>query len=115
MLSFIVDDYLDSDLELVYHELHYIIATLCSPRQVFSLDELKHQCSIIRRFLIHQLKETKKRELDGFKFTACVNLSSSKVEDAQSIDDDCLVCIDKLFISTGFDKPEVCHESNFPL
>ena len=92
---FHVDDDLELDLELVYHELHYIIATVYSPRQVFSLDKLKHQCNIIRQFLIRQLNEAKKRGLDGFKFTVCVNLPSTEAEDAQSIDDDSLVCIDK--------------------
>ncbi|XP_062506410.1 uncharacterized protein LOC134182981 [Corticium candelabrum] len=92
---FHVDDDLELDLELVYHELHYIIATVYSPRQVFSRDELKHQCSIIRQFLIHQLNEAKKRGLDGFKFNVCVYLPSSEAEDTQSIEDDCLVCIDK--------------------
>ena len=92
---FHVDDDLELDLELVYHELHYIIATVYSPRQVFSRDELKRQCSIIRQFLIDQLNEAKKRGLDGFKFNVCVYVPSSEAEDSQSIDDDCLVCIDK--------------------
>ena len=92
---FHVDDDLELDLELVYHELHYIIATVYSPHQVFSGDELKHQCSIIRQFLIHQLNEAKKRGMDGFKFTLCVKPPLTDAEDAKSIDDDSLVCIDK--------------------
>ena len=92
---FHVDDDLELDLELVYHELHYIIATVYSPRQVLPCHELKHQCSIIRQFLIDQLNEAKKRGLDGFKFNVCVYLPSSEAEDSQSIEDDCLVCIDK--------------------
>ncbi|XP_062506405.1 uncharacterized protein LOC134182977 [Corticium candelabrum] len=92
---FHVDDDLELDLELVYHELHYIIATIYSPRQVFSCDELKHQCSIVRHFLIHQLNEAKKRGLDGFKFTVCINPPPTDAEDAKSIDDDSLVCIDQ--------------------
>ena len=92
---FHVDDDLELDLELVYHELRYIIATVYSPCRVLSCHKLKHQCSIIRQFLIHQLNEAKKRGLDGFKFTVCVQTPPTDAEDTQSIDDDSLVCIDK--------------------
>ena len=92
---FHVDDDLELDLELVYHELHYIIATVYSPCKVLSCHKLKHQCSIIRQFLIHQLNEAKRRGLDGFKFTVCVRTPPTDAEDTQSIDDDSLVCIDK--------------------
>ena len=90
---FCVDD--DLDLELVYHERRYIIATVYSLHQEFSRDDLKHQCSIIRHFLIHQLNEAKKRGLDGFQFTVCVKPPPTDAEDAKSIDDDSLVCTDK--------------------
>ena len=113
---FHVNDDLELDLELVYHELHYIIATVCSPRQVLPRHELKHQCSIIRQFLIDQLNEAKKRGLDGFKFTVCVQLPSTGAEDAQSIDDDSLVCIDKYPSQKGLmnQKNERVPREQFP-
>ena len=92
---FHVNDDLELDLELVYHELHYVIATVDSPRRVLPCHELKQQCSIIRQFLIRQLNEVKKRGLDGFKFTVCVKPPPTDAEDAKSIDDNSLVCIDK--------------------
>ena len=96
---FHVDDDLELDLELVYHELHYITATVYSPRQVFSRDDLKHQCSIIHQFLIHQLDEAKKRGLDIASSLRYVSIkpSPTDAEDAKSIDDDSrsLVCFDK--------------------
>ena len=113
---FHVNDDLELDLELVYHELHYIIATVCSPRRVLPRHELKHQCSIIRQFLIDQLNEAKKRGLDGFKFTVCVQLPSTGAEDAQSIDDDSLVCIDKYPSQKGLmnQKNERVAREQFP-
>ena len=59
------------------------------------MNELKQQCSITRQFLIRQLNEVKKRGLDGFKFTVCVKPLANELEDADSINDDTLVCIDE--------------------
>ena len=91
---FHVNDDLELDLELVYHKLRYIIATVYSPDDEISTNELKQQCSITRQFLIRQLNEVKKRGLDGIKFTVCVNPPPAEAEVADLIDDDCLVCID---------------------
>ncbi|XP_062506771.1 uncharacterized protein LOC134183293 [Corticium candelabrum] len=113
---FHVNDDLELDLELVYHELHYIIATVCSPRRVLPCHELKHQCSIICQFLIDQLNEAKKRGLDGFKFNVCVRLPPAGAEGAQSIDDDSLVCIDKYPSQKGLmnQKNERVAREQFP-
>ncbi|XP_062506673.1 uncharacterized protein LOC134183207 [Corticium candelabrum] len=91
---FHVNDDLELDLELVYHKLRYIIATVYSPDDEISTNELKQHCSITRQFLIRQLNEVKKRGLDGIKFTVCVNPPPAEAEVADLIDDDCLVCID---------------------
>ena len=92
---FHVNDDLELDLELVYHKLRYIIATVYFPDDEICMNELKQQCSITRCFLIRQLNEVKKRGLDGIKFTVCVKPPPTKAEVADLIDDDCLVCIDE--------------------
>ena len=92
---FHVNDDLELDLELVYHKLRYIIATVYFPDDKICMNDLKQQCSITRQFLIRQLNEVKKRGLDGIKFTVCIKPLSTEVEVADLIDDDCLVCIDE--------------------
>ena len=92
---FHVNDDLELDLELVYHKLRYIIATVYFPDDEICMNELKQQCSITRQFLIRQLNEVKKRGLDGIKFTVCVKPPPTEAEVADLIDDDCLVCIDE--------------------
>ncbi|XP_062506531.1 uncharacterized protein LOC134183094 isoform X1 [Corticium candelabrum] len=92
---FHVNDDLELDLELVYHKLRYIIATVDFPDDEICMNELKQQCSITRCFLIRQLNEVKKRGLDGIKFTVCVKPPPTEAEVADLIDDDCLVCIDE--------------------
>ena len=83
------------NLELVYYELRYIIATVYSPDDDIPMNRLKQQCSIIRQFLIRQLNEVKKRGMDGFNFTVCVKPLTSDSQDAKRIDDGTLVSIDK--------------------
>ncbi|XP_062506351.1 uncharacterized protein LOC134182925 [Corticium candelabrum] len=92
---FHVNDDLELDLELVYHKLRYIIATVYFPNDEICMNELIQQCSITRQFLIRQLNEVKKRGLDGIKFTVCVKPPPTEAEVADLIDDDCLVCIDE--------------------
>ena len=92
---FHANDDLELDLELVYHRLRYIIATVYFPDDKISMNKLKQQCSITRQFLICQLNEVKKRGLDGIKFTVCVKPPPTEAEVADLIDDDCLVCIDE--------------------
>lgn len=83
----------DIELELVYHQLHYIIATIYSLDEdtAVSQDELQKRCVYVRQFLVQQLREAKPR---GFNFTVCVHpLTGDSYKEL--IDDDSLVCIDK--------------------
>ena len=112
---FHVNDDLELDLELVYYELRYIIATVYShsPPEMLSVAALRQQCSITRQFLIDQLNEAKKRGMDGLKFTVWIKPHSTCARDADSIDDDCLVCIDNYPQQVGLVNQKSKYVSRF--
>lgn len=71
------------ELEMVYHELRYVIATIHQlAESSLSKNHPSYLCADVRGFLTEQLRKAKVRGIDGFQFSVCVQLSNrSKTTD----------------------------------
>lgn len=86
----------EMELEMVYWQQRYIIAT------VYALDEasipnestVRMQCVHIREFVTEQVNEAKVHGMEGFDFTVCVGVQHDTEDQDVLIDDKSLVRVD---------------------